>query len=129
MQHDPISDALSAIRNAERAGHSTCEVRPASQLLGAVLDVMHSSGYIGPFDKIDDSPSGAFRVRLIGHVNNCGSIKPRFAVKTNEIDQWEWRYLPAADFGQLIMTTTEGVVGHAEAKRLGVGGKLLAYVY
>ena len=129
MQHDPISDALSRIRNAERAGHSTCEVKPASKLLSSILDVMREAGYIGGYEAVEDDRAGALRVSLLGNVNNCGSIKPRFAVKTTEIDQWEWRYLPAADFGKLIMTTTEGVVSHADAKRLGVGGKLLAYVY
>ncbi|HOQ26583.1 MAG TPA: 30S ribosomal protein S8, partial [Methanomassiliicoccaceae archaeon] len=37
--------------------------------------------------------------------------------------------LPAQDFGVLILTTTAGVISHAKAKELGIGGKLLAYVY
>lgn len=129
MQHDPISDALSAIRNAEKAGHSVCEVAPASKLLGSVLKVMQQAGYIGPYEFVEDHRSGTFRVQLLGNVNNCGSIKPRYSVKTTEIEKWEWRYLPAADFGKLILTTTAGVLSQSEAKELGVGGKLLAYVY
>ena len=62
-------------------------------------------------------------------LNNCGVIKPRYSVQKTELEKWESRYLPAQDFGVLILTTTAGVVSHMKAKELGVGGKLLAYVY
>jgi small subunit ribosomal protein S8 len=129
MQYDPIADALSRIRNAERSGHSTCEVRPASKLLGSVLKVMQEAGYIGPYEFVDDKRSGSFRVSLLGNVNNCGIIKPRYNVSLRDFERWEARYLPAQDFGSLILTTTSGVVSHLQAKRLGIGGRLLAYVY
>ena len=129
MQNDSIADALSRIRNAERAGHRTCEVAPASKLLGSVLDVMQKAGYIGPFERLENHRGGVFRVDLLGNINKCGVIKPRYSIKTAEFETWESRYLPAQDFGQLILTTTQGVVGHGEAKEMGVGGKLLAYVY
>jgi small subunit ribosomal protein S8 len=66
---------------------------------------------------------------LEGRINNCGVIKPRYSVQKTELEKWESRYLPAQDFGVLILTTTAGVVSHMKAKELGVGGKLLAYVY
>jgi small subunit ribosomal protein S8 len=66
---------------------------------------------------------------LKGAINNCGVIKPRYSVKRSDLEKFESRYLPAQDFGVLILTTTEGVITHTEAKELGVGGKLLAYVY
>lgn len=128
MQNDPLSDALSHIRNSERAGKLTCTV-PASKLIGRVLDVMQEHGYIGGFDFDDDGRSGSFAVNLVGHVNDCGVIKPRHAVKNDELEDWETRYLPAQDFGALILTTTEGVVSHFKARERGIGGKLLAYVY
>jgi small subunit ribosomal protein S8 len=56
-------------------------------------------------------------------------IKPRYSIKCTELHEWESRFLPAQDFGVFILTTTEGVVSHLKAKELGVGGKLLAYVY
>jgi small subunit ribosomal protein S8 len=46
-----------------------------------------------------------------------------------DLEQWESRYLPAQDFGVLILSTTEGVISHVQARELGVGGKLLAFVY
>jgi small subunit ribosomal protein S8 len=129
MRQDPIADALSNIRNAERAGQGECEIKPASKLLGNVLDVMQQAGYIGAYEFVDDHRSGSFQVELVGNVNECGVIRPRFSVQTDDIEEWEARYLPGRNFGKLILTTTQGVVDHNEAKDLGVGGKLLAYVY
>jgi len=45
------------------------------------------------------------------------------------MEKFEARYLPAQDFGILIITTNRGVMTHSDAKKMGVGGKLLAYVY
>jgi small subunit ribosomal protein S8 len=50
-------------------------------------------------------------------------------VKTGDLEKFEARYLPAQDFGVLILTTTRGVLTHTQAKQGGVGGKLLAFVY
>jgi small subunit ribosomal protein S8 len=129
MQNDPLADALVAMKNAERSGKSTCDVTPASKLLGRVLTVMADMQFIGPYEFIDDGRSGVFRVRLNGQINDCGVIKPRYNVQKTEFEKWESRYLPARDFGALILTTTSGVVSHYQAKELGTGGKLLAYVY
>ncbi|HVL87692.1 MAG TPA: 30S ribosomal protein S8 [Candidatus Thermoplasmatota archaeon] len=129
MQNDPLADALTLLKNAERVGKLTCDIRPASKLVGRVLKVMLDAGYIGPFEFVDDGASGFFRVKLVGHINECGVVKPRFNVKRQEFERWESRYLPARDFGTLILTTTQGVISHAAAKELGTGGKLLAYVY
>jgi small subunit ribosomal protein S8 len=129
MQNDPLSDALVAMKNAERSGKSTCELRPASNLLGRILKVMQEADYIGPYEFVEDGKSGVFRVRLTGRINECGVIKPRYNVQRTEFEKWESRYLPGRDFGTLILTTTSGVVSHYQAKELGTGGKLLAYVY
>ncbi len=129
MLLDPLNDAMASIKNAEVAGKGECLVRPASKLVGRVLTVMQDAGYIGSFELVVDGRGGIYRVRLKGTINDCGVIKPRFSVKRTDLDQWEARYLPAQDFGVLILTTTAGVVGHPKAKELGVGGKLLAYVY
>ena len=129
MQNDPLADALTLIKNAEKAGKMECEVRPASKLVGHVLKVMQERGYIGPFEFVEDTTGGRFRVKLVGNINNCGVIKPRHAIKKTDFEKWESRYLPAQDFGALIVTTTKGVLSHYSAKEMGEGGKLLAYVY
>jgi len=129
MQSDPLNDAMSIMRNAVTVGKSECYIRPSSKLIGRVLKVMQDHGYINQFEYIEDGRAGQFRVMLKGAINNCGVIKPRYSVKRSDLEKFESRYLPAQDFGVLILTTTEGVITHTEAKELGVGGKLLAYVY
>lgn len=129
MLNDPLADALTLIKNAEKAGKLECEVRPASKLVGHVLKVMQERGYVGPFEFVDDTIGGRFRVKLTGQINECGVIKPRHAIKKTDFEKWEARYLPAQDFGALIVTTTSGVISHESAKEIGTGGKLLAYVY
>ena len=129
MQHDPLNDAMSQINNAEKVGKSECMVKPSSKLIGRVLKTMQDNGYIKEFEYLDDGRSGQFKVSLNGNINKCGVIKPRFSVRKAELENFESRYLPAQDFGVLILTTTEGVITHTQARTLGVGGRLLAYVY
>jgi small subunit ribosomal protein S8 len=129
MLNDPLADALSLMKNAEIKGKGTCTVQPSSKLIGGVLNLLKEKGYIGEFERIDDGKAGVFQVKLLGNINNCGVIKPRYPVKRENLEKWESRYLPARDFGILILTTTQGIVTHAEAKKIGIGGKLLAYVY
>lgn len=90
---------------------------------------MQENKYIGEFEYIEDGRAGLFKVRLTGNINDCGVIKPRYSVKRTELEKFEARYLPAQDFGVLILTTTRGVVSHNTARDLKTGGKLLAYVY
>jgi small subunit ribosomal protein S8 len=129
MLHDPLSDAMSVIKNAEKAGKRDCIVKPSSKLIGRVLKVMHDNGYISGFEQVEDGRGGKYRVLLTGQINDCGVVKPRYSVKTQEFEKWESRFLPAQDFGVLILTTTKGVISHFKAKEIGTGGKLLAYVY
>ncbi|MBU0623813.1 MAG: 30S ribosomal protein S8 [Candidatus Thermoplasmatota archaeon] len=129
MQQDTLNDAMSVIKNAEKVGKGECTVRPSSKLVGRVLKVMQESGYIRQFELVEDGRSRIFRVALSGQINNCGVIRPRYSVKVADLEKYEARYLPAQDFGVLILTTTKGVVTHMEAKEGGVGGKLLAFVY
>ena len=68
-------------------------------------------------------------VELSGRINDCGAVRPRFSVKRTEYERFEKRYLPARDFGILIVSTTEGVMSQKEAMERGLGGVLLAYVY
>ncbi|OED29783.1 30S ribosomal protein S8 [Methanosphaera sp. WGK6] len=126
---DPLADALTNIRNNELQGNDKCVIRPASKLIGHVLSTMQKENYIGNFELVDDGKAGIFNVELVGNINKCGVIKPRHAVKVTEFEAYEKRYLPAKNFGVLILTTPQGVMTHHEAKELGTGGRLLVYVY
>ena len=129
MQFDPLSDAFVRIYNAEQAGHYEVSINPSSKLLESMLTIMQSSGYVGEFERIADGRGDAFRVELVGAINRCGVIKPRHSVKRADFDKWESRYLPARDFGLLIVSTNQGVMNHHEAKKERVGGRLLAYIF
>ena len=129
MQSDPLNDAVCVIKNASVNGKADCTIEPSSKLIGRVLKVMQDYGYISQFEYVEDGKAGKFHVYLDGAINDCGVIKPRYSVKVTEVEKIEARFLPAQDFGLLIMTTTAGVITQERAKELGIGGKLLAYVY
>lgn len=129
MLNDPLADALSLMKNAEIKGKGKCTICPSSKLIGGVLSLLKKREYIGNFERIDDGKAGIFQVELIGNINDCGVIKPRYPIKRDELEKWESRFLPARDFGLLIMTTTKGIISQDDARKEGIGGKLLAYIY
>ncbi|MCL5800152.1 MAG: 30S ribosomal protein S8 [Candidatus Thermoplasmatota archaeon] len=129
MRHDLLNDVINQIKNASQVGFKTIEIRPAGRLVGRVLKVMQDYKYIESFEVISGQGSPFFRVSLNTTINNCGVIKPRFPVKVIDMEKFESRYLPAQDFGILILSTTRGVMSHIEARKTGVGGRLLAFVY
>lgn len=120
---------MSCIRNAEKVGKGSCIITPSSKLVGRILKVMEENSYIKQFELIEDNKAGKYKVLLNGQINECGIIRPRYSVKLSDLEKFESRYLPAQDFGVLILTTTKGVMSNVKAKELGIGGKLLAYVY
>jgi small subunit ribosomal protein S8 len=126
---DPLANALSTIKNAEVIGKSSCIIRPASKNIGNVLKVMQDLGYIGDFEFIDDGKAGIYSIALVGRINKCGAIKPRYSVGTGSFERWEKQFLPAKNFGALIVTTSNGVMSQYDAREKKIGGQLLAYVY
>ena len=127
--NDPLANALSAIDNAESVGHLTQEVQPASNEIGSVLEVLYDRGYIDGFQRIDDGKAGRFEVELKGAINACGPVKPRYSAGANEFERWEKRFLPARDYGTLVVTTSHGIMSHYEARQSGIGGQVIAYIY
>jgi len=126
---DPLANALSMIKNAESTGKHEVTINPASKIIGNVLKVMQDQGYVGEYEFIDNGKAGMLNVKLIGKINKCGIIKPRFAVGKAEFEKWEQRFLPARNFGVLILSTSKGVMAHSDARAQSLGGQLLAYVY
>lgn len=126
---DTLSNGLVTIMNNELRNKRECVISPASKLLGKVLRVMQLSGYLGEFEFIDDGRSGKFKVQLLGRINKCGAVKPRFPVKADEIEDWEKKFLPSREVGLLIISTPKGLLSHKEAKEKGIGGRLIAFVY
>ncbi len=129
MSVDTLSNAMITIKNAEMIGKEKCEIQPASKLIGNILKVMKDYGYIKGFEYVEDHRGGKFIVELAGRINDCGAVRPRFSAKVTEFEKFEKRYLPARDFGILIISTTKGVMSQIEARQRRLGGVLLAYVY
>ena len=124
-----IADGMSALKNAGDTGKSEVTIEPASKLLGAMLRIMQESGYIAGFEFIEDGRGGQLKVHLTGKINKCGAISPRFSVQLDEMEFWEKQYLPGKNFGLMILSTSHGVMSHVQARKEGIGGELLGYVY
>ena len=95
MRMNILADALKTIMNAERKGLRQVILRPSSKVLIKFLKLMQKKGYIGEFEIIDDHRSGKIVVELLGRINKCGVISPRFDVPVTEIEQWVTNLLPA----------------------------------
>ena len=118
---------MSKILNAEKAKKTEVVVKPASKVTLTVLNVLKTNGYITGFSENKEDYS--IKIEIGGNINKCGAISPNFNVKASEFDFYEKRYLPAKDFGILIITTPEGIMTNNEAKEKKTGGRLLAYCY
>lgn len=126
---DTIANGLTTIINNELRRKKECLIAPASKLLGNVLRVIQMNGYVGEFEFIDDGRAGKFRVQLMGRINKCGAVRPRFPVNSAGIEKWEKTYLPSRDIGVLVVSTSQGVMSHKESAQKNIGGRLLAFVY
>jgi len=126
---DTLANGLTTIMNNEMRNKRECIISPASKLLGRVLRVMQLNGYIGEFEFVEDGRSGKFKIQLLGRINKCGAVKPRFPVRSNEFETWEKRFLPSRDIGVLVVSTSKGVLAHRKVKKEKIGGRLLAFIY
>jgi len=126
--NDPLADSLSKISNATKALSKSVELKK-SKLLINVLEVLKKNSYIGSYEITDDGRQGLVTVNLVGTINNCSVIKPRFAVTIETLEAFEQRFLPAKDFGVLIISTNQGLLTQKEAKDKNIGGLLVAYCY
>jgi small subunit ribosomal protein S8 len=124
-----IADGMSALKNAADGGKASVIIEPAGKLLGAMFRIMQETGYISGFEYLDDGRGGQFMVQMNGRINRCGVISPRYSIQLSELEYWETQFLPGKNFGILILSTSKGVMTHEQARKEGVGGELLGYVY
>ncbi len=129
MRHDLLNDALVTLRHADLQGQSKVELAPVSRLVGEVLRIFREHQYIQEFAFIPDGRGGRYEVQLSRRINACGVIKPRTAVPHGELERYESRFLPAQDFGLLVVSTSRGVLTQRQAREQKLGGRLIAYVY
>ena len=89
MKHDPLSDALVLIKNADHVGKESAVV-PASRLIGDVLKLLTEKGYLNNYEFRENGRGGEFDISLNGRINGCGAIKPRFSIKLRDVSDSEY---------------------------------------
>jgi small subunit ribosomal protein S8 len=129
MLNDTLANLLSNINMASKTGKVECTATPVSKVMLKILQIMQDQKYIGSFEVQDNNKGKIVKINLLGALNKCGAIKPRFPVKSDGFEKFEKRYLPAKDFGFIIVSTSKGIMTHNEAKEKKIGGKLIAYIY
>lgn len=65
----------------------------------------------------------------VRRLNKCGVISPRYDISHHDVEAWVARLLPSRQFGVIVLTTSSGIMDHDEARRKGVGGKVLGFFY
>ena len=102
---DPIADMLTRIRNANSAKHKTVDI-PASKMKTGIAEILFKEGYIKAYEEIKDENQGIIRITL------------KYDEKGNRVID-----------GIAIISTSQGLKTDKEARQLGVGGEVLAYVW
>ena len=124
MSQDIVSDALNKMMNAKRARKSSIEVKHHSKLLLSILAIAKLRDYVKSY-KVEDN---VLKIEF-DKLNCCKAIKPRTLVKVSDIEKYTKRYLPAKDFGTIIISTSQGLMTHQTAQDKNIGGSLIAYFY
>ena len=129
---DPIADMLTRIRNANTAKHDTVDV-PASKMKLAIADILVKEGFIKKYDVVEDGNFKTIRITLkYGKDKNEKIIsgsqrisKPGLRIYANKEDMPK----VLGGLGVAIISTNQGVITDKQARELGVGGEVLAFVW
>ena len=128
---DPIADMLTRIRNANTVGHETVEI-PASKMKKAIAEILKEEGYITDFDVIEDDKQGMIKVtmkygankeKVISGIKKISKPGLKVYAKANEVPK------VLGGLGIAIISTSKGIVSDKEARKLGVGGEVICYVW
>ena len=128
---DPVADMLTRIRNANTAGHATVDI-PASKIKKNIADILQREGYIKGYDVVEGETQDTLRVamkygpdktRVINGIKRIS--KPGLKVYAKKTD------VPKVlgGLGIAIISTSNGLITDKEARKLGVGGEVVCYVW
>jgi small subunit ribosomal protein S8 len=128
---DPIADMLTRIRNANAAGHDQVSV-PASKLKAEIARILKEEGFIQDWTWVHDGPQGTLRItlkygskreRVLRGIRRVSKPGLRVYVRRPEIPRVR------GGLGIAILSTSRGILTDRQARRLGVGGEVLCYVW
>ena len=131
LMNDPIADMLTRIRNAQIARHEQV-LMPASNMKKAIAKILLDEGYIKSVDYIDDGLQGQIKITIkyaqgkqpvIKGLKRISKPGLRVYAKSEEIPK------VLGGLGIAIVSTPKGVMSDKEARKAGIGGEVLAYVW
>ncbi len=129
---DPIADMLTRIRNANTAKHDTVDI-PSSKMKNAIAEILFKEGYITKYEIIEDGNFKTIRVtlkygadkneKIITGIKRISKPGLRVYANKNEIPK------VLGGLGTAILSTNQGIITDKEARKLQVGGEVLAFVW
>lgn len=123
MSQDIVADGLNKMMNALKARKTSVEIARHSKLLVNILEIMKKYGYV------DYSIEDRILKVEFKEISECKAIKPRYTIQNKEIEKYVRRFLPARNFGYVIISTSKGLMTHKDAEENKIGGSLIAYFY
>ena len=132
MMSDPIADMLTRIRNANIAKHDVVEV-PASKMKKAISEILVNEGYIKGYEVKEDGVKSTIRMTLkygkdknekvISGIKKISKPGLRVYADTDNLPK------VLGGLGTAIISTNKGVITDKEARKLGVGGEVIAFIW
>lgn len=128
---DPIADMLTRIRNANSQKHKTVDV-PSSNMKKAIADILFKEGYVAAYEEINENSQGVIRItlkydekgaRVIDGLKRISKPGLRVYASKEELPQ------VLNGLGVALISTSKGIKTDREARKEGLGGEVLAYIW
>ncbi len=128
---DPIADMLTRIRNANSQKHKTVDI-PSSNMKKSIADILFREGYIAAYEEINDNSQGMIRITLkydekgkkvIDGLRRISKPGLRVYASKEELPQ------VLNGLGIALISTSKGIKTDREARKEGLGGEVLAYIW
>lgn len=128
---DPIADLLTRIRNANVVHHDKVEI-PASKIKRAVVQILKEEGFVKDFEVLSDGKQGILRVslkygperdRVITGIKRISKPGLRVYAKKEQLPK------VLGGLGIAIISTSQGIMSDKQARKIGLGGEVIAYVW
>lgn len=128
---DPVADLLTRVRNANMVNHEKVEV-PASKVKKAIADIFKTEGYIKDCEFIDDGKQGIIRIYL-----KYGTSKEKVISGLKRISKPGLRVYAKKDevprvlggLGTAVISTSKGIMTDKDARKQGLGGEVICYIW